>query len=729
MVLFSSSAMMNSKRGKVKFGWLRSSFTSPRKFQKNVEGLARPTLWNDPESEESSEDHSSSLNMSTGSVELGELESIKLNTPKGNQATPTTKKRTPKKHALSGGVRKLFGKQAVTAEQDAQPARQSAVPSPAVKRKDRTSEEGSKAIYLKALTQAIGSGEKKSPPTKDSVQKPSARKCIIDTPAAQTKKKERTYLRKSFSDENSAALKTEKHRHSPFVFTETEVEEMKTDTRSVLLKDDESPDWSDVEGSVEVETFSQDESQDQLTRQKVECEHGREIEDPEGPPPLEYVPIQPPTYMLSQRFPQPTFGMRWMTPHQSSPTSTGTETSGQSSVASRELFLSSRPTFQDITPGSSASKTVRLPNSSFVALGRGVRLPQPISQSSSSPDPYALPGRAFRTESPVPHSKGLCEFSPILQHRFSDSVRFSASRRSSTTNVATRRMSEGSEPLWLTCSDHSITGSQEFLDTHCHLDMLYGKLGYQGSFQNFRKEYASSFPVEFGGCIADFCNPRITQKEAIWEGLLGEELVWGAFGCHPHFAKEYNNKHEESIMRAMRHPKTIAFGEIGLDYSHKNSTDSKRQKEVFERQLRLAVSLGKPLVIHCRDADDDLLEIMKKCVPRDYKIHRHCFTNSYSVIEPFLNEFCNLCVGFTALVTYPRAVEARNSVRKIPLDRILLETDAPYFLPRQVPKNVCRFAHPGMGIHTLREISMLKGEALPTVLKKVRQNTTHIYGL
>ncbi|MEQ2183358.1 hypothetical protein GOODEAATRI_031821, partial [Goodea atripinnis] len=175
---------------------------------------------------------------------------------------------------------------------------------------------------------------------------------------------------------------------------------------------------------------------------------------------------------------------------------------------------------------------------------------------------------------------------------------------------------------------------------------------------------------------------------------------------------------------------------------------------VFERQLRLAVAMQKPLVIHCRDADDDLLEIMKKCVPRDYKIHRHCFTNSYSVIEPFLTEFPNLYVGFTALVTYTRAKEARNAVRQIPLDRIVLETDAPYFLPRQmvfctidlifytltvlfyfvswfqqVGKDVCRFSHPGMGIHTLHELSWLKGEDEATVLNTIRNNTYLLYGI
>ncbi|KAK2862202.1 hypothetical protein Q5P01_001735 [Channa striata] len=191
----------------------------------------------------------------------------------------------------------------------------------------------------------------------------------------------------------------------------------------------------------------------------------------------------------------------------------------------------------------------------------------------------------------------------------------------------------------------------------------------------------------------------------------------------------YSSVHERNILWAMRHPKAVAFGEMGLDYSHKNSTDIPRQKEVFERQLRLAVALKKPLLIHCRDADDDLLAIMKKCVPREYKIHRHCFTNSYPVIEPFLKEFPNLYVGFTALITYSKATKARDAVRQIPLNRIVLETDAPYFLPRQVSKDVCRFSHPGMGIHTLQELSLLKREDMATVLSTIRSNTFQLYGI
>ncbi|XP_074860999.1 3'-5' RNA nuclease TATDN2 isoform X2 [Carettochelys insculpta] len=223
---------------------------------------------------------------------------------------------------------------------------------------------------------------------------------------------------------------------------------------------------------------------------------------------------------------------------------------------------------------------------------------------------------------------------------------------------------------------------KSFIDTHCHLDMLYSKMSFRGTFGKFRRIYNNSFPKEFQGCIADFCDPR-TLKDYLWEDLLKEDMVWGAFGCHPHFARYYTDLHERDLLQAMRHPKAIAFGEMGLDYSYKCSTDISKQHKVFEKQLQLAVSLRKPLVIHCRDADDDLLEIMKKFVPKDYKIHRHCFTGSYDVIEPLLEHFPNLSVGFTALLTYSSAFEARETIKKIPLNRIIVETDAPYFLPRQ----------------------------------------------
>ncbi|XP_066453088.1 putative deoxyribonuclease TATDN2 [Eleutherodactylus coqui] len=277
-------------------------------------------------------------------------------------------------------------------------------------------------------------------------------------------------------------------------------------------------------------------------------------------------------------------------------------------------------------------------------------------------------------------------------------------------------------------SSDSKFRDSSFIDTHCHLDMLFARLSHRSSFADLRRQYYSSFPREFHGCITDYCDPR-TLKRLPWQEVLNEDLVWGAFGCHPHFAQYYNDRLHEDMMMALRHPKAIAFGEMGLDYSHKCSTSIPDQIAVFEKQLKLVVPLGKPLVIHCRGADKDLFKIMKKWLPRDYKIHRHCFTGKYEDIEPFLQEFPNMAVGFTAVLTYPSAVEAQDAVTKIPLDRLIVETDAPFFLPKQVPKGICKFSHPGMALHTVHEIAKLRNLPVKTIMSKLRENTYRIYSI
>lgn len=109
---------------------------------------------------------------------------------------------------------------------------------------------------------------------------------------------------------------------------------------------------------------------------------------------------------------------------------------------------------------------------------------------------------------------------------------------------------------------------------------LYSKLSFKGTFTKFRKIYSSSFPKEFQGCISDFCDPR-TLTDGLWEELLKEDLVWGAFGCHPHFARYYNESQERKLLHALRHPKAVAFGEMGLDYSHKCTTPVPEQHQVL----------------------------------------------------------------------------------------------------------------------------------------------------
>ncbi|XP_033483398.2 putative deoxyribonuclease TATDN2 [Epinephelus lanceolatus] len=500
---------------------------------------------------------------------------------------------------------------------------------------------------------------------------------------------------------------------------QVEVSRLKTDRRCVVLKGEDSPKIFIAPDPVFVQTTSQD--------KLFATENGPEAEDCDlSFPELEYIPDSLSCFMTpqsgsfdSQQWRSPSVSMQGATTSSSTFLYT-TETTGSVQAAAEHLEMSFS------LPQRTVFVSAKQPHSSNTAPSKASRAETGSFRSPNIrahlTDPFALPLHSNRKAlNPHMNSRTSRRRSDVVSSMCHPSHPFTHS------GTPKRRLSQGAEPMW---TSYPKQDSQVgFIDSHCHIDMLYGKLGFCGTFRSFQRKYQSSFPPEFRGCIANFCNPRLMMKEALWEGLLAEDMVWGAFGCHPHFAKYYTSVHERNILMAMQHPKAVAFGEIGLDYSHKNSTDTPKQKEVLERQLRLAVGMKKPLVIHCRDADDDLLEIMKKCVPRDYKIHRHCFTNSYPVIEPFLTEFPNLYVGFTALITYHKATEARDAVRRIPLDRIVLETDAPYFLPRQVKKDVCQFSHPGMGIHTLRELSLLKGKDMATVLTAVRNNTSQLYGI
>uniref|UniRef100_A0A673VBF4 TatD DNase domain containing 2 n=1 Tax=Suricata suricatta TaxID=37032 RepID=A0A673VBF4_SURSU len=120
---------------------------------------------------------------------------------------------------------------------------------------------------------------------------------------------------------------------------------------------------------------------------------------------------------------------------------------------------------------------------------------------------------------------------------------------------------------------------------------------------------------------------------------------------------------------------------------------------------------------------------MKRNVPQDYRIHRHCFTGSHRLIEPLLKYFSNMFIGFTALLTYSSAWEARDALLNIPLERILVETDAPYFLPHGVPKSICQYSHPGLALYTVREIARVKGLPLKQILAALRQNTNSMYSI
>ena len=187
------------------------------------------------------------------------------------------------------------------------------------------------------------------------------------------------------------------------------------------------------------------------------------------------------------------------------------------------------------------------------------------------------------------------------------------------------------------------------------------------------------------GLIAQFCDPAsVSPSLGVWEALLRLGGVFGAFGCHPHHAKHYSDSWEERIRDALQHPKAVALGECGLDY-HRSASPHDVQQRVFAAQLTLAVALGKPVVVHCRQAEPDTLQIMQDCLPREWRVHLHCYTGNASNAAKFAAAFPNLYFGFTGYITQSHgdATATRAAISgEIPLQRILFETDGPWMCPR-----------------------------------------------
>lgn len=275
---------------------------------------------------------------------------------------------------------------------------------------------------------------------------------------------------------------------------------------------------------------------------------------------------------------------------------------------------------------------------------------------------------------------------------------------------------------------YSISSKAGLVDSHCHLDFIFSRAGHTGTYAKFRLKHKDTFPDCYEGCVANFCNPATFKLRHKWGDLLSEDGVWGAFGCHPHMAREYNNAIEEQLIQALNHPSVVALGEIGLDYSHKNQCDHDVQQQVFRRQLYLALNRKLPLVIHSRDSTPDTIRILKELVPINYQIHRHCFTGNWQEAQVWLNAFPNLCLGLTPLVCSERTNALAEVARRIPLERLLIETDSPYFLPKQESRNL-QVSHPGMAIHVAVRVSSLRNVPVEAVLAAVRDNTKRIYSI
>jgi|SRR5579862_3642557 len=214
--------------------------------------------------------------------------------------------------------------------------------------------------------------------------------------------------------------------------------------------------------------------------------------------------------------------------------------------------------------------------------------------------------------------------------------------------------------------------TQFFLDSHAHLDDDDFNTDRAEVIERARAAGLRYIMVAGGGTGPD----RLDSPLAIAESY---DWIYASVGVHPHEAQHFTDSHAEKILQLGRHPKVVAVGEIGLDYYYDHSPRDV-QKQVLIRQMELARELGRPIMIHCRDAWPDLREV----VNTHWKSTGlggilHCFTGSLEDARTFLD--LGFLISFAGNITFKKAENLREVAPFIPLDRLLTETDSPYLAP------------------------------------------------
>merc|ERR1712194_707260 len=175
--------------------------------------------------------------------------------------------------------------------------------------------------------------------------------------------------------------------------------------------------------------------------------------------------------------------------------------------------------------------------------------------------------------------------------------------------------------------------------------------------------------------------------------------------------------------------KVVAWGEFGLDYSNQlwgeDEAYRQEQRQVFERQIEIALSKELPMVLHIRDASEDAMKILKRCVPTHWKAHVHSFLGSAEFIQEIIDHFPNFFFGLSGTVSMGLDGDGARMGRTVPLDRVLLETDAPYMAPRGTVLNHC-----GQIPLIARLVAKFRdGVTAEEVGRKARANTRFVYGI
>lgn len=248
-------------------------------------------------------------------------------------------------------------------------------------------------------------------------------------------------------------------------------------------------------------------------------------------------------------------------------------------------------------------------------------------------------------------------------------------------------------------------------DTHAHYD--------DSRFDEDRDELLCSLK-EKG--VSHIINCGCDLKSSLTTLALSEkhDFIYAAVGVHAHEAEEATESDLTEIEKLYENKRVVAVGEIGLDY-HYDFSPRERQLEVFERQLILANKLELPVIVHDRESHEDTMNLLKKHKPKGVV---HCFSGSAEMAKEIVK--LGMYIGIGGAVTFKNAKKPVEVVEYLPIDRLLLETDAPYMTPVPYRGQRCDSAHIA---YTAEKIAEIKGLDVQELIDICNENAKRLFNI
>ncbi len=250
-----------------------------------------------------------------------------------------------------------------------------------------------------------------------------------------------------------------------------------------------------------------------------------------------------------------------------------------------------------------------------------------------------------------------------------------------------------------------------FVDSHCHLD-------FSGLRERESEVLAAMAANDVGQALC--ISVRLEDFPAVLDLAERHANLWASVGVHPDNI-DCEEPDEARLVALADHPRVVAIGETGLDY-HWHKDEPEWQRARFRTHIRAARACGKPLVVHTRSAAADTMRLMREERADEAGGVMHCFTESREVAEAALE--LGFHISFSGIVTFRNAVALKEIAAYVPLDRLLIETDAPYLAP--VPHRG-KSNEPAWVVHVAEEIARLRGVPLAHIETATTENFFRLF--